>query len=111
MVFTRSLKADIKRILTLALLAISLTGLVSATILNAVFAATDFRIPIEIIWSDQSASTRPSQVILHIRRSGSTENLKTVTLTSANQDPNNVNKWVYTINDFNYTNGYDYQIY
>ena len=111
MVFTRSLKTSIKRMLTLVFLAISLTGLVSVSILNVVFAATDFRIPIEIIWSDQSASTRPSQVILHVRRSGSTENLKTVTLTSANQDPNNANKWVYTIDDFNYANGYDYQIY
>ncbi len=111
MVFTRSLKTSIKRTLTLVFLAISLTGLASIAILNAVFAATDFRIPIEITWSDQSASTRPSQVILHVRRSGSAENLKTVTLTSANQDPNNANKWVYTINDFNYTTGYSYQIY
>ncbi len=111
MVFSRSLKTSIKRTLTLVFLAISITGLASIAILNAVFAATDFRIPIEIIWSDQSASTRPSQVILHVRRSGSTENLKTVTLTSANQDPNNANKWVYTINDFNYTTGYSYQIY
>ena len=111
MVFTRSLKTSIKRTLTLVFLAISLTGLASIAILNAVFAATDFRIPIEIAWNDQSASTRPSQVILHVRRSGSTENLKTVTLTSANQDPNDANKWVYTINDFNYTTGYSYQIY
>ncbi|MBO4855137.1 Cna B-type domain-containing protein [Candidatus Saccharibacteria bacterium] len=85
----------------------------SAVIINAVFAATNLQIPVEIIWNDQSdnGGTRPSQVILHVRRSGSNENLKTVTLTQANEDPNDSNKWVTTIDGLTYNSSYSYQIH
>ena len=113
MVFVGRRKTSINRALIRCALFLALITTLSAVIINAVFAATDLRIPVEIIWNDQGNGngTRPSQVILYVRRSGSNENLKTVTLTQANADSNDSNKWVTTIDGLTYNSSYSYQIY
>ena len=92
MVFTRTVRADVKRILT-KFVAVSLCILIAIIlIINAVSARTGMDIPVEIVWTDQSSSDRPSSVTLRLK-DGNTE-VSSLTLTSANQDPSNGNKWV-----------------
>ena len=113
MVFTRAVKTSIKRALTKSIFVIAIILAITSTIINAVFAAVDLRIPVEINWSDSGIATRPAQVILHVRRAGSSENLETspIILTDSNEDPNNQDKWITTISGINYNSGYSYEIH
>lgn len=113
MVFTRAVKTSIKRALTKSIFVIAIILAITSTIINAVFAAVDLRIPVEINWSDSGIATRPAQVILHVRRAGSSENLETspIILTDSNEDPNDQDKWITTISGINYNSGYSYEIH
>ncbi|MBO4855139.1 Cna B-type domain-containing protein [Candidatus Saccharibacteria bacterium] len=92
MVFTRSMKTDIKRTLTILFFPAIIILLVALVTYNAVFARTGMDIPVEINWSDQSSSSRPSSVTLRLMN-GTTE-VSNITLTSSDVDPSDNNKWV-----------------
>ncbi|MCR4752980.1 MAG: hypothetical protein K5837_00985 [Candidatus Saccharibacteria bacterium] len=72
MVFTREVKTGIKRILTILITLAILSLLATSFIVNAVFAQTGMDIPVEISWSDQSATTRPSSVTLRLMNGNAT---------------------------------------
>ena len=95
MVFARAAKAAIKKKLT-NLFFVSVIILAATTFnFNAVFARTGMDISGEVNWADQSVSTRPSSVTLRLKR-GSCSGTETanITLTSADADPLDSNKWV-----------------
>ena len=104
MVFTRALKTDIKRTLTILIVPAILILLAVSFIVNVVFAQTGMDIPVEISWSDQSAATRPSSVTLRLMNGNTT--VSTLTLTSANLDPSDSNKWVGVFDDVPYNANY-----
>ena len=111
MVFVRRRKTSINKALIGFALILVLILSICACIVNVVFAAT-FSIPVEINWDDQgvSAGTRPTQVILRLRRTGSNSILGTLTLTASNQDPNNSNKWVGEFRGITYNSSYTYVV-
>ena len=113
MVFVGRRKTSINKALIGFALILVLILSICACIVNAVFAATDLQIPVEIIWNDNSdaGGSRPAQVILRVRRTGSNEDLKTVTLTQSDADLNNANRWVTTISGINYNSSYSYQVF
>ena len=92
MVFTRLMKTDIKRTLTILFFPAIIILLAALVTFNAVFARTGMDIPVEINWSDQSSSSRPSSVTLRLMN-GTTE-VSNITLTSSDVDPSDNNKWV-----------------
>lgn len=110
MVFIGRLKTDIKRKLYKFVGLLAIIFAITAFIVNAVFADTGLSIPVEIIWDDDDASARPAQVILTLRESGNPNVIQTATLTSADQSPNNPNKWLYTFTDVSYTSDSVFEI-
>ncbi len=111
MVFTRTVKADIRKALARLFFVFIIILATALLILNVAFAAT-FSIPVEINWDDQgvSAGTRPTQVILRLRRTNNNSILSTLTLTASNQDPNNPNKWVGTFSGISYNSNFTYVV-
>ena len=111
MVFVGRRKTSINKALIGFAIILVLILSICAWIVNAVFAAT-FSIPVEINWDDQgvSAGTRPTQVILRLRRTNNNSILSTLTLTASNQDPNNPNKWVGTFSGISYNSNFTYVI-
>lgn len=101
MVFSRSLKTDIKRLLTnlFSITAIIMAGAFLA--FNVAFSASSTSIPVEILWENDDATMRPAQVFLELRESGDNTVLQTATLTDANVDPNNQNRWTYHFDNVN----------
>lgn len=101
MVFSRSLKTDIKRLLTnlFSITAIIMAGAFLA--FNVAFSASSTSIPVEILWENDDATMRPAQVFLELRKSGDNTVLQTATLTDANVDPNNQNRWTYHFDNVN----------
>ncbi|MCR5572922.1 MAG: Cna B-type domain-containing protein [Candidatus Saccharibacteria bacterium] len=103
-VFARALKTDIKRTLAILIVPAILILLAACFISNSAFAQTGMDIPVEISWSDQSAATRPSGVTLRLMNGNTT--VSTLTLTSANLDPSDSNKWVGVFDDVPYNANY-----
>ena len=104
MVFTRALKTDIKRTLTIIIVPAILILLAVSFIVNVVFAQTGMDIPVAVSWSDQSVATRPSSVTLRLMNGNAT--VSTLTLTSANLDPLDSDKWVGVFDDVPYNANY-----
>ncbi len=104
MVFTRALKTDIKRTLTILIVPAILILLAVSFIVNAVFAQTGMDIPVAVSWSDQSVATRPNSVTLRLMNGNTT--VSTLTLTSANVDPSDSDKWVGVFDDVPYNANY-----
>ena len=94
MVFKRSLKTEIKKLVKNICIIVVFFTTVGVFVFNTVFAASNISIPVEIIWDDTGA-TRPS-VILELRKNGSDAIIQTATLDSSNADPNNPNRWFYS---------------
>ena len=92
MVFARATKTAIKRLLTNLFFIFAIILATTVIIFNAVSARTGMDIPVEVNWSDQSPSSRPSSVTLRLMN-GTTE-VSNITLTSSNVDPSDGNKWV-----------------
>ena len=91
-VFAKSMKIDIKRILTILFLSAIIILLAAMSTFNVVFARTGMDIPVEINWSDRSLSSRPSSVTLRLMN-GTTE-VSNIALTPSDADPSDSNKWV-----------------
>lgn len=94
MVFKRSLKTEIKKLIKNICIIVVFFTTVGVFVFNTVFAASNISIPVEIIWDDNGA-TRPS-VILELRKNGSDAIIQTATLDSSNADSNNPNRWFYS---------------
>ncbi len=92
MVFTRSVKASIKRTLAKSIFAIAIVFVLASIIINAAFARTAMDIPVEVNWTDQGSNYRPSSVTLRLM-DGSTE-VSNITLTASDADPSDSDKWV-----------------
>lgn len=104
MVFSRSAKASIKKKLTRALSIAVLVVIATAFVFNAVFSQTGMNIPVQVTWNDQDASSRPSSVTLELLDGNNV--VKTITLTSANQDQTDSNKWVGVFDSVPYSANY-----
>ena len=104
MVFNRSVKASIKKKLTRALSIAVLVVMATAFVFNAVFSLTGMNIPVQVTWNDQDASSRPSSVTLELLDGNNV--VKTITLTSANQDQTDSNKWVGVFDSVPYSANY-----
>lgn len=104
MVFNRSVKASIKKKLTRALSIAVLVVIATAFVFNAVFSQTGMNIPVQVTWNDQDASSRPSSVTLELLDGNNV--VKTITLTSANQDQTDSNKWVGVFDSVPYSANY-----
>ena len=104
MVFNRSVKASIKKKLTRALSIAVLVVMATAFVFNAVFSQTGMNIPVQVTWNDQDASSRPSSVTLELLDGNNV--VKTITLTSANQDQTDSNKWVGVFDSVPYSANY-----
>ena len=109
MVFKRSLKARAKNFcIKLGLIVVLFTtiSILSAFsgIRGSVFSMTGIDIPVEITWDDQNANSRPASVTLRLK-DGNTE-IRSLTLTSANQDQTDSNKWVGVFDDVPYSANY-----
>ncbi len=104
MVFSRSAKASIKKKLTRALSIAVLVVIATAFVFNAVFSQTGMNIPVQVAWNDQDASSRPSSVTLELLDGNNV--VKTITLTSANQDQTDSNKWVGVFDSVPYSANY-----
>lgn len=104
MVFTMEVKTGIKRILTILIASAILSLLATSFIVNAVFAQTGMDIPVTVSWSDRSDTTRPSSVTLRLMNGNTT--VSTLTLTSANLDPSDSNKWVGVFDNVPYNANY-----
>lgn len=92
MVFVRATKIAIKRSLTSLFFVFAIILATTTIVSNAVLARTGMDIPVEVNWSDQNPSSRPSSVTLRLMN-GTTE-VSNITLTSSNVDPSDGNKWV-----------------
>ncbi len=92
MVFVRATKTAIKRLLTSLFFVFAIILATTVIVSNAVLARTGMDIPVEVNWSDQNPSSRPSSVTLRLMN-GTTE-VSNITLTSSNVDPSDSNKWV-----------------
>ena len=92
MVFVRATKTAIKRLLTSLFFVFAIILATTVIVSNAVSARTGMDIPVEVNWSDQNPSSRPSSVTLRLMN-GTTE-VSNITLTSSNVDPSDSNKWV-----------------
>ena len=92
MVFVRATKTAIKRLLTSLFFVLAIIFATTVIVSNAVSARTGMDIPVEVNWSDQNPSSRPSSVTLRLMN-GTTE-VSNITLTSSNVDPSDSNKWV-----------------
>lgn len=104
MVFNRSVKASIKKKLTRALSIAVLVVIATAFVFNAVFSQTGMNIPVQVTWNDQDASSRPSSVTLELLDGNNV--VKSITLTSANQDQTDSNKWVGVFDSVPYSANY-----
>ena len=104
MVFNRSLKTDIKSLILRHLVMVAIILMTALFAFNVAFSQTGMNIPVEITWSDQGTSFRPSSVTLRLF-DGNME-VKSITLTSANQDPLNANKWVGSFDSVPYSANY-----
>ena len=104
MVFSRSAKASIKKKLTRALSIAVLVVIATAFVFNAVFSQTGMNIPVQVTWNDQDASSRPSSVTLELLDGNNV--VKSITLTSANQDQTDSNKWVGVFDSVPYSANY-----
>ena len=104
MVFNRSVKASIKKKLTRALSIAVLVVIATAFVFNAVFSQTGMNIPVQVTWNDQDASSRPSSVTLELLDGNNV--VKTITLTSVNQDQTDSNKWVGVFDSVPYSANY-----
>lgn len=109
MVSKRSLKAWARKFcIKLGLIVVLFTTisllLAFASIRGSVSSMTGMNIPVEIIWNDQNASSRPASVILRLK-DGNTE-VRSLTLTSANQDSTDSNKWVGVFDSVPYSANY-----
>lgn len=104
MVFNRSVKASIKKKLTRALSIAVLVVMATAFVFNATFSQTGMNIPVQVVWNDQDASSRPSSVTLELLDGNNA--VKTITLTSANQDQTDSNKWVGVFDSVPYSANY-----
>lgn len=109
MVFKRSLKTWARKFcIKLGLIVVLFTTislvLAFASIRGSVSSMTGMDIPVEIIWNDQNASSRPASVILRLK-DGNTE-IRSLTLTSANQDTTDSSKWVGVFDGVPYSANY-----
>ncbi len=95
MVFARAVITAIKKKLTSLFFVSAIILAATAFNFNAVFARTGMDISVEVNWTDQSVSTRPASVTLRLKRdSCSGTETANITLTSADVDPSDNNKWV-----------------
>lgn len=104
MVFTRALKASIERTLTKIVVLATFIMLAICFIVDAVFAQTGMDIPVAVSWSDRSDATRPSSVTLRLMNGNTT--VSTLTLTSANTDSSDSDKWVGVFDGIPYGTNY-----
>ena len=92
MVFSRSAKASIRKKIARALSIAVPVVMATAFVFNAAFSQTGMNIPVQVEWNDQGASFRPGSVTLELLDGSNV--VETITLTSANQDQTDSNKWV-----------------
>ena len=111
MAFNRILKIGIRKTLARLFVFSAIVFATAIPVINSVFAFTGLNVPVEIVWDDDNPSARPAQVILHLRETGTQTDIATATVTDANQDPNNPNKWTYVFTDVNYNSGTSYEVY
>ena len=111
MVFARAVKTAIKKKLTNLFFVSAIILAATAFNFNAVFARSGMDISVEVNWTDQSVSTRPASVTLRLKRdSCSGTEAANTTLTSADVNPSDNNKWVGVfVNVPRYVNYYVFQ--
>ena len=102
MVSKRSLKACIKKFCIKLCLIVVLFTTISVFVFNAVFASSPrVSYPVEIIWENDDPASRPAQVSLQLESTTGTNYGSPTIFTSANQDPENPNRWFGFVSYYN----------
>lgn len=104
MALSRGIRHDLAKARNIILVCGALMTIAAFFILKSVFGAQTTTIPFEIIWSDSNSSLRPTSVT--VRLMDGTNEVANQTLTSANADPTDQDKWLGSFANVPYSTSY-----